>query len=49
MLGTRLIDVQGQGWRELDGQTYDIYPEAAAKEMPDRRIRLKMLEESRSR
>ncbi len=31
--------------RELDGQTYDDYPVATAKEPPDRRIRLQLLEE----
>jgi protein gp37 len=31
--------------RELDGQTYDDYPESAAKEPPSRRIRLQMLDD----
>jgi hypothetical protein len=30
--------------RELDGQTYDDYPEVAAKEAPTRRICLQLLE-----
>jgi hypothetical protein len=47
----------GRGWtspgvhrtirtgRELDGQTYDDYPEVAGKEPPSRRIRLRPLDE----
>jgi protein gp37 len=31
--------------RELDGQTYDDYPETQVKEPPSSRIRLQMLEE----
>jgi protein gp37 len=31
--------------RELDGQTYDDYPEIAVKEPPSRRIRLQMIDE----
>lgn len=31
--------------RELDGQTYDDYPEMAAKEAPTRRIRLQLIDE----
>jgi protein gp37 len=31
--------------RELDGQTYDNFPEVEAKEPPNRRIRLQMLDE----
>jgi protein gp37 len=31
--------------RELDGQTYDNYPEVIVKEVPIRRIRLQLLEE----
>lgn len=31
--------------RELDGQTYDNYPEMAAKEAPTRRIRLQLIDE----
>jgi protein gp37 len=31
--------------RELDGQTYDDYPEVAVKEPPSRRVRLQMIDE----
>lgn len=31
--------------RELDGQTYDDYPEVAAKELPNRRVRLQLIDE----
>ncbi len=34
--------------RELDGDTYDAYPEIAAKEPPVRRIRLRMLDDLES-
>lgn len=35
--------------RELDGQTYDDYPEVASNEAPTRRVRLQLLEEIESR
>ncbi len=31
--------------RELDGQTYDAYPEIAAKQPPSRRIRLQLIDD----
>ena len=36
---------KGKTGRELDGQTYDEYPQLAGKEPPSRRIRLRLLDE----
>jgi protein gp37 len=36
---------KGKTGRELDGKTYDDYPEATANDPPTRRIRLKLLDE----
>jgi protein gp37 len=36
---------KGKSGRELDGQTYDDYPEIAGKEPPSRRIRLRLVDE----
>ena len=36
---------KGKAGRELDGRTYDNYPEVPAKGPPSRRVRLRLLGE----